>query len=160
MWDHQVFWISLVLYTSVFQLTSSHLQASVLVSMQVHDLAFYTIGFCSISKGPIIGVVCVLFSEYMAVKVSEASIQKGIANNFLLVYHAFGAMIIVPGFISLFYHKPSIYTCFEVFISKFFTLFGLVLHQDVLIRSFLLEDLFSSVGKDRAKVSVAWLLIS
>lgn len=58
------------------------------------------------------------------------------------MYRAFWAMIVVPIFISLFCHKPSIDTFYKKFSHRSFSCLGLVLYQDVLIRNFSLEDLF------------------
>jgi len=55
----------------------------------------------------------------MAVQVSEASMQQGIVHNFLM-YPASGAMIMVPIFISLFYHKPIIDTFYKSFLIRVF----------------------------------------
>lgn len=130
------FWDFPIVDISVFQLTGAHLQATVLVSMQVHDFAFYD-RFCSLSKGPVISVICGYFSDYLAVQFFEASIQKGIANNFCLCVLLLGPWSLFP-----FSTKFS-------FLS--FTALGLGLHQDVLIRNFLSEDLFFKCGERLVK---------
>lgn len=77
------------------------------------------------------------FSDFMAVQLFEASIQKGIANNFCLC--------------TLFLGPWSLFPFFTKFSFLSFTTLGLGLHQDVLIRNFLSEDLFFKCGKRLVK---------